>query len=255
MFAATPLDNTTVTIVLHYISPIIQTLPQHLVASELAFRQSCLKLTPDDPAYLFWPSSDDRRVIDALESLQQKPIDDIPLDFEIRYTADDSLFAHVQLNDLRLVFHWEDESWRYHNLAPMPFLPAHLLPSMTCPKRSFATAIVARTRPIHTGTQRESSGSYWDMYNSVQGSGDSVIPSPVSEKHPRRDPLVVPYSYADMHPATDPIESLSDRLEAISRRTDDDTITVVNGTSLETEPSEVALKESLRPAKSLELGR
>jgi hypothetical protein len=262
MFAATPLDNTTVTIVLHYISPIIQTLPQHLVASELAFRQSCLKLTPDDPAYLFWPSSDDRRVIDALESLQQKPIDDIPLDFEIRYTADDSLFAHVQLNDLRLVFHWEDESWRYHNLAPMPFPSGASASLDDLPETQLRDGDSGENTPDSywdsygdpapdrepeaVELERESSGSYWDMYNSVQGSGDSVIPSPVSEKHPRRDPLVVPYSYADMHPATDPIESLSDRLEAISRRTDDDTTTVVNGTSLETAPSEVALKESLR---------
>ncbi|KAJ7837596.1 hypothetical protein B0H14DRAFT_3141416 [Mycena olivaceomarginata] len=214
MFAATPLDNTTVTIVLHYISPIIQTLPQHLVASELAFRQSCLKLTPDDPAYLFWPSSDDRRVIDALESLQQKPIDDIPLDFEIRYTADDSLFAQVQLNDLRLVSIGRTRAGACEN-TPDSYWGLVRRPA---PDRE----------PEAVELERESSGSYWDMYNSVQGSGDSVITFPGFREN------------------THDGDHWSFHLKLFSRRTDDDTITVVNGTSLETEPSEVALKESLR---------
>ncbi|KAF7347807.1 hypothetical protein MVEN_01538200 [Mycena venus] len=245
MFATTPLEHTAVTIVLHYISPSIQSLPQHLVASQLAFRQSMLKLTPDDPAYIFWPSSDDQHVIDALESFQQRPIDDIPLDFDIRYTADDSLFAHVRLTPddpkgLRLIFQWEDGIWKDGDSGESTL-------------DSYWDSY-GGPAPDHEGEavefERETTGSYWDLYNSVQGSGDSVIPSPVPEKQ-QQDPLI-PFSYADMHPTTDPIESLSDRLEALSRRTlpsDDDTTTVVsvNGTStngiLE---SEVALKESLR---------
>ena len=62
MFPAKPLESHEIVTLIHYISPEIQLLPPHLVASELAFRQSCLKLTPDDPAYLIWPSSDDPQV-------------------------------------------------------------------------------------------------------------------------------------------------------------------------------------------------
>ncbi|KAK7064206.1 hypothetical protein R3P38DRAFT_2756957 [Favolaschia claudopus] len=258
----TPLRNTHCSLLLHYISPSIQSLPQHLIASQLAFRQSCLKLTPDDPAYLFWPSSDDQAIIAALESFQQKPIDDTPQDFQIRYTVDDSFFAHVQLSDLRLVFQWEDGAWKYHNLARMPFPASSSVFIEDLPElekqsedgesednapdsywESYGDPDADR-EPVHVET--EAPDSYWDLYNSVQGSGDSVIPSPVPEK--QRDPQLIPYSYADMHPTTDPIaESLSDRLEALSRRTlpsDDDTVTVVNGN--ESEASEAALKESLR---------
>jgi len=271
MFAATPLDHTTVTLVLHYISPTIQSLPPHLVASQLAFRQSCLKLGPDDPAYLFWPSSDDQHIIDALESFQQKPIDDDRLDFETRYTADDSLFAHVQLTPdtptgLRIIFQWEEGTWRYHNIAPMPFPPDSTSSLDALPEKqlrdedgdsgedtpdsywdSYGEPAPDREREVEFERQ-ESTGSYWDMYNSVHGSGDSAIPSPAPEKQ-RHDAYVVPYSYADMHPATDPIESLSDRLGALSRRTppDDDAVTAVNGTSEEAvSESELALKDSLR---------
>ncbi|KAJ7169870.1 hypothetical protein C8R46DRAFT_1090332 [Mycena filopes] len=257
--------------ILHYISPTIQQLPHHLVAAQLAFRQSCLKLTPDDPAYLFWPSSDDQNVVHALESLQQKPIDDISLNFRIRYTADESLFAHVQLAEgdaqpasnssgLRLVFQWEEDSWKYCNLAQMPF-PPNSAPSLDdLPQQpagddsgedtpdsywdSYGGPVPDRQVDSAEFERTESSGSsYWEMYNSVEGSGDSAIPSPAPEKE-QHDWHTISFSYADMHPATDPIESLSDRLEALSQRSvtsdDERTIAVVNGTS------EVALKESLR---------
>ncbi|KAJ6509567.1 hypothetical protein C8R47DRAFT_1099223 [Mycena vitilis] len=262
---AASLEPHTVLTILHYISPAIQSLPPHLLASQLAFRHSCLKLTPDDPAYLFWPSSDDHRVVESLESFQQKPIDDISLDFRVRYTADDSLFAHVQLTTadpagLRLVFQWEEGSWKYSNLTLMPF-PANSVASPDyLPETQLDDGGDENTpdsywdsygEPHHEGDHdtvkdegEATTGSYWDMYNSVQGSGDSVIPSPAPEKQ-RHDFHPIPYSYAEMHPATDPIDSLSDRLEALSQRprTSDeghDTVPVVNGSS------NVALKESLR---------
>ncbi|KAJ7254080.1 hypothetical protein B0H12DRAFT_1115820 [Mycena haematopus] len=266
MFAATPLEHTTVIVVLNYISPAIQPLPRHLVASQLALRQSCLKLTPDDPAYLFWPSSDDQHVIDALESFQQRPIDDTRLDFETRYTADDSLYAHVPLTapdeGLRLIFQWE-EGWKYHNLSRMPFPPNSSASLDDVLEKQLPTGSSGENTPDSywdsygepapdherqaVEFEGETTGSYWDLYNSVQGSGDSVIPSPVPEKQ-REDPYLIPFSYADMHPATDPMDSLSDRLGALSRTRlsdgDTDNETAVNGSS-ESE-SEVALKESLR---------
>ncbi|KAJ7706146.1 hypothetical protein B0H17DRAFT_1035902 [Mycena rosella] len=267
MAMAPPLDARAVLTILHYISPTIQTLPPHLVASQLAFRQTCLKLTPDDPAYLFWPSDNDQHVLDALESLQQRPIDDISLDFQIRYTADDALCAHIDLapTGLRLVFQWEEDSWRYRNAALMPFppgtsaslddLPA-ILPSdgdsgdggetvdsywnsYGEPDREATDAEFVREQPGATV-------DYWDRYNSVGGSGDSVIPSPAPEKQ-RHDFHPIEYSYAEMHPPTDPIESLSDRLAALPQRPhapDDETVVD------DSPPSETrgvdALKESLR---------
>ncbi|KAJ6575147.1 hypothetical protein B0H19DRAFT_1127389 [Mycena capillaripes] len=269
MTTPTHLEPHTALTILHYISPTIQSFPQHLVASQLAFRQSCLKLTPDDPAYLFWPSSDDQHIIDALELLQQKPLDSPGFsDLEIRYTADDSLFAHVQLErdepaGLRLVFQWEEGSWKYSNLARIPFPPNSVASLDDLPEiqlgddgdsgeetpdsywDSYGGPAPDRERDTVEFEREASTGSYWDMYSAVQGSGDSVIPSPAREK--QRHDFPIPFSYAEMHPPTDPIDSLSDRLEALSQRpppsdegTDDGTIAVANGTS------EVALKESLR---------
>ncbi|KAJ7487632.1 hypothetical protein B0H11DRAFT_1103101 [Mycena galericulata] len=269
MFLASPLEPHIVITILHYISPTIQPFPQHLLASQLAFRQSCLKLTPDDPAYLFWPSADDQRVTDALESFQQTPIDDLHLDFQIKYTADDSLFAHVQLTPgLRLVFQWEEGAWKYSNAAPMPFPPNSSASLEDLPEpqpvddgsgdETPDSYWDSYGEPHHQGAgpeafEREDSsttGSYWDMYNSVQGSGDSVIPSPAPEKQ-RHDLLPISFSYADMHPATDPIESLSDRLEALARRPnppDEDAVTVVVPLPSATRdtPEVDALKEGLR---------
>ncbi|KAJ6604682.1 hypothetical protein DFH09DRAFT_1123497 [Mycena vulgaris] len=266
MFPATSLDAHAVLTVLHYISPTIQPLPEHLVASQLAFRQSCLKLTPDDPAYLFWPSSDDQRVVDALESLQQRPIDDIPLDFQIRYTADDSICAHVELapTGLRLVFQWEEGVWKYSNAARMPF-PTNAsisLDDLPEPQPSDADSGEEDTPDSYWDSYGESdrggaaaefereqtvsTGNYWDMYNSVQGSGDSVIPSPAPEKQ-RHDFHPIEFSYADIHPPTDPMESLSDRLEALSRRSPPAEETVVDSPPIINGTAEVdALKESLR---------
>jgi hypothetical protein len=259
-----PLDPHAVLTILHYISPTIHPLPPHLVASQLAFRQSCLKLTPDDPAYLFWPSSDDQHILDALDSLQQRPIDDIQLDFQIRYTADDPLCAHVDLapTGLRLVFQWEEGSWRYSNAARMPFPPnssaslddlPEILPSDGDSGEETPDSYWdSYGEPDHEAAEFEreesgATGSYWDLYNGVGGSGDSVIPSPAPEKQ-RHDflPLPISFSYADMHPATDPIDSLSDRLEALSQRSpaDEETPPNVNGTANGTK--EDTLKEIIR---------
>ncbi|KAJ7783823.1 hypothetical protein DFH07DRAFT_205953 [Mycena maculata] len=268
MYSATPLEPHTVLTILHYISPTIQLIPQHLVASPLAYRQSCLHLTPDDgPSYLFWPSSNDQHVIDALESL--KPIDDdIRLDFQIRYTADDSLFAHVQLTPvLRLLFRWEEGTWKYHNAQLMPFPPDSSASLDDLPDPELADDASSEETPdsywdSYGETDRddaaaerereepETTGSYWDLYNSVQGSGDSVIPSPAPEKQ-AHELHTISFSYADMHPATDPMESLSDRLEALSRRRpllqDEDAITVVDALPTAPDvPGVDALKESLR---------
>ncbi|KAJ7225484.1 hypothetical protein GGX14DRAFT_639127, partial [Mycena pura] len=256
-----PLEASTIATFLHYITPTVQSLPPHILTPQLAFRHSCLHLTPDDPVYLLWPSTDEQHVRDALESIQQKHIDDIPLDdFRIQYTADDSLLAHVELTpDLRLVFQWDEGSWKYSNAALMPF-PRDCSPSIDAlPDLALDDADDREDTPdsywdsykdtepdpegAAEGLERESSDSYWDMYNSVQGSGDSAIPSPAPEKQ-RHDRHPIQFSYADIHPATDPMESLSDRLEALSRRSgtpgpdEEEATTVVNGGD--------ALKETLR---------
>ncbi|KAJ7181690.1 hypothetical protein C8R43DRAFT_969989 [Mycena crocata] len=271
--APTPLEDHIIITILHYISPEIQPLPKHLVASQLLFRHKCLNLTPDDPAYLFWPSADDQQVIDALESLQQRPIDDMRLDFRKRYTLQDqSVFAHADLapddpTGLRVVFQWEEDSWKYHNVARMPFPtgssaslddlsrpadpptdgdgnedgPDSYWDSYGEPDREESAAEFEREEP--------GSGSYWDMYNSVQGSGDSVIPSPAPEKQ-RHDQSSISFSYADMHPATDPMESLSDRLEALSQRPplplDDDATTVIDSMPTVNGTEETDLKATIR---------
>ncbi|KAJ7103502.1 hypothetical protein B0H15DRAFT_812452 [Mycena belliarum] len=274
MGAAAPLDAHSVLTILHYISPTIQPLPPHLVASQLAFRQSCLKLTPDEPAYLFWPSSDDQHILDALELLQQRPVDDMPSHFEIRYTADDTLCAHADLpqTGIRLVFQWEDDTWKYTNAAKMPF-PANSSRSLLDLEIRPAAGDAGQKNTPDPDSywdsygeldhedaaaefereQPETNGDYWDLYNSVQGSGDSVVPSPAPEKQ-RHDLHPIPFSYADMHPSTDPMESLSDRLEALSQRPSvPDEETVVDWETVVDSPPAIdgareahALKESLR---------
>ncbi|KAJ7492588.1 hypothetical protein FB451DRAFT_1218904 [Mycena latifolia] len=241
MSSPAPLDAHHVLTILHYIAPTIQPLPPHLVASQLAFRQSCLKLTPDDPAYLFWPSDDDEHVADAFESLQRRPIDDIPLDFCIRYTFDDTLCAHAELAAAGLRLPNDRDSGEQEQT------PDSYWDSYGEPDREGAAAEFEQEQPGTTG-------SYWDMYSSVQGSGDSAIPSPAPEKQ-RHELQPIPYSYADMHPGTDPMESLSDRLEALSQRPpapDEETPAADEETVVESPPvinetwEKDGLKESIR---------
>ncbi|KAJ7293608.1 hypothetical protein C8J57DRAFT_1269494 [Mycena rebaudengoi] len=252
---ARPLEAHVVLTILDYISPTVQQLPQHLISSQLALRHSCLKLSPDDTSYLFWPSSADQQIVNSIESFQQRPVDDV-LEFPIQYTADDSLYAHVQLAPagLRLDFQWEEGTWKYNNAACMPFPPRssaslHDLPEMPKssgdsseetadsywdsygePERDGAAAHVEQEEPTN-------GSSYWDMYSSVHGSGDSALPSPEPEKQ-----RFIPFSYAEIHPTTvhNPLDSLSERLEALSHRTIEET--VLEGD----QPDVDALKESLR---------
>ncbi|KAJ7630971.1 hypothetical protein FB45DRAFT_553269 [Roridomyces roridus] len=225
-----PISPTQIVSILHLVHS-FTTIPPHLLSSQLAFRQSCLNLNSDDPAYFFWPSSNDQHVLDALEQFQRKPIDDISLDFDIQYTRDESFFAHVEVipGGLRLVFQHEGDSWKYHNAAHMPFPPSSYpsLDSVPEPQTVDEDSGSAEEdgdnywdsygEPAGEDNVAEEKAevdekSYWDLYNSVQGSGDSVIPSPVPEKQQEQERQEM-YSGVD-----DPISSLSDRLAAISRR-------------------------------------
>ncbi|CAK5280235.1 unnamed protein product [Mycena citricolor] len=248
------IQPTSILTLLHYISPTPQPLPPHLVASELALRHSYLNIATDDPSYLIWPGADDEdeRAKTALEHFQRLPlIDDLEnFDFEIRYTGGPSVSAHVQVGgDLRLVFQWEG-AWKYMNAAPMPF-PTESLNDVPPPQsgddvdgdddvpeapESYWGAYEATLPDGDDGVVKEMEGaadSYWDMYNAVHGSGDSEIPSPAPEKT-RRPEQPFAYTYAEMHPPTDPMESLADRLEILANRQpstpDEDTITVVDRT-------------------------
>ncbi|KAJ7071000.1 hypothetical protein C8F01DRAFT_1362793 [Mycena amicta] len=238
---ASPLPPATVATLLHYISPAVQTIPPHLLGKELAFRHSCLNLTgnPEDPSYILWPSDDQERVLDALSAFQQRQLDDVA-GFDIRYTVDDALFAHVALTpDLRLVFKFEEDAWKYHNAARMPFPD----PASSSPLELPILEETDETSDAYWGSygddaqggpdvpeakdEEQCESDYWALY---QGSADSFVPSPVPEKE-------VVFTYAK----PDPIDSLSDRLETLARRVEEeDAATVVNG------ETEDGLRETLR---------
>ncbi|KAF7306950.1 hypothetical protein MIND_00487800 [Mycena indigotica] len=232
---ASPLEPSTVAILLHYIIPSIQTIPPHLLAKALAFRHSCLDLTAQDgPPYLAWPSDDDKRVAEALIALQSTRLDN-RCSFNIRYTADDAQLAHVEVSPtLRLVFRHEGD-WKFNNVALMPFpggafdspVELRVLEETEDTPDSYWDSYGEEAEERRETFQEEQGESdYWAQYDRYGGTADSLIPSPAPEKE-----VPIAFSYAEMHPATDPItESLSDRLEIVlaGRVDEEDSATVVS---------------------------
>lgn len=126
----------TVQTVLSYLCPLSEPLPPHLLSSSLRQRHHFLQITPDDAEnYLCWPHHHSQAAVSLLEALPHDFKNNflLPSDlFSVCYSADpESVFAHIRIisgsihlsPDLRLVFIWENSSWRYHNLTLMPFPP------------------------------------------------------------------------------------------------------------------------------------
>ena len=179
---ASPLNPTTVSVLLQYILPpsqLTEPIPKHLISTNLYKRHFFLGLTDPstDPAsYLSWPSPDQKKIFDLLESFTTPP-EQLPSALDIRYTGDaDSTFAHVAVasnetntdlvTSIRLVFEWdaEESAWRYHNVALMPF-----------PPHSFESPGAISTPAIQVDHAHEPSGdddSYWDTYGN-EGSNRS----------------------------------------------------------------------------------
>ncbi|KAF5375089.1 hypothetical protein D9758_000269 [Tetrapyrgos nigripes] len=209
---ASPLTEVCISIILEYILPpsqITQGIPPHLLSEPLLQRHHFLDIHhADDPvSYISWPSSDQRRAFETLETYSLTTRD--PSDFHIRYAADhESLYAHAELGSsgLRLVFHWDsrDEAWKYHNLALMPIpSPSYDSPSTAQKNLPLTNGSDSREdvdteedaywdsygqddggdkfdagrRASKTDSQGED--AYWAQYANVQGTADSTIPSPV----------------------------------------------------------------------------
>ncbi|KAK7058934.1 hypothetical protein VNI00_001558 [Paramarasmius palmivorus] len=227
-----PLHPTTISVLLQYISPpsqLTNPLPQHLISLPLLQRHFFLNLrdpSTDPASYLSWPSQDQQKIFDILESLPT-PIDDHSPSPAIRYTGDnESAFAHAEIpspstntDNIRLIFQWDerDSSWKYHNVALMPFpthsfespssltflndqsddtsamAPEHGSPFITVhhhdnnndDEDSYWDAYGAADdeRP-NAGLTRTNSAdptsedAYWAQYSSVHGTADSTRPSP-----------------------------------------------------------------------------
>ncbi|KZT30409.1 hypothetical protein NEOLEDRAFT_1165905 [Neolentinus lepideus HHB14362 ss-1] len=127
----------TISFVLQYIAPpstIARPLPRHLLSRALLQRHHFLGISFDDAQeYLCWPSSSDvrARAIALLEDLPRVDPEDAM--YTVQYTSDaESTYAHAHVpsvvpsdgsEDLRLVFHWDGDEWKYHDATLMPFPP------------------------------------------------------------------------------------------------------------------------------------
>ena len=131
----TPLENSTVHLTLQYISPPSQLdrpLPPHLLSKSLLQRHHFLDISHENPSdYLCWPSDSSAKAVDLLES-RPSSHDDEPQLYPIHYASDaENTYAHVVLppagsdgEAARLVFQWDNNGWKFHNTALMPFPPA-----------------------------------------------------------------------------------------------------------------------------------
>ncbi|KAG6879281.1 hypothetical protein C0992_003885 [Termitomyces sp. T32_za158] len=182
-----PLPQTLVALVLEYIAPtsLLAPLPAHLVSPLLAQRHRFLHISPDQPAeYLAWPSDHQpdaqQTAIDLLQSLHtplHHPV------YTVRYTSDaESSFAHVPISTpkppgLRLVFQWDQDAWKFHNLALMPFPPdthdsVHDVLSRPSDSDSYWDAYA------HSDDQEDvTEDAYWAQYSTVYGPSHSFSPS------------------------------------------------------------------------------
>ncbi|KAF8745547.1 hypothetical protein AX14_006870 [Amanita brunnescens Koide BX004] len=198
--APSAVSQDTVRLVLVYIGQSLP-LPPHLLSKPLLQRHYFLQITPDDYiAYLAWPGSEPELLADVLSGLSLPPDDHAV--YTIAYSSDQEItLAHVPVvsadaayNSLiRLVFMWDnvDATWKYHNLAPMPF-PQDSVPSVdqAMSQTSFDQFEIdadsywdTPDQPDEVGhhdrkSRSDSDDDYWARYSIVQGSGDSVSPSP-----------------------------------------------------------------------------
>ena len=170
-----PLPAHTVGLVLQYISPLTDPLPPHLLSTPLRQRHHFLQISTTSPLdYLCWPSPDNLRIIDLLDHLSL--LSDHP-SYLTRYTSDpDSTFAHAQVSldaqGLRLVFHWDNNTWKYHNLCSMPF-PS---PSFLTPEESFSSvAMPGHLCPDQLNSDNDD--SYWASYGEAVDDLTSSSPS------------------------------------------------------------------------------
>ncbi|KAF7320316.1 hypothetical protein MKEN_00816400 [Mycena kentingensis (nom. inval.)] len=231
------LDSSRIATLLHHLNAPAQPIPDHLLSGDLKLRHTVVGITPEEPAYLLWPSDEQQRVIHALDAFQQSPWDDSRCKFSVRYTADTLPLAHVEITpDLRLILQFEDETWNYHNAALMPF-----------PSDSTLTPREPPSAEADNEDTQESADSYWDSYDDESGGGDkeesrntrkemdywaryngtadSEIPSP----GPAPEMETVNYSYGTMHPATDKMDLVADRLELLARREEDGLKAAIRG--------------------------
>jgi len=197
-------------LVLDHICPLSAPLPPHIISTPLRQRHYFLALLPDNPVdYLAWPSPNQSHAVNLLQSL---PLPSHDLLFPIQYTADpENIFAYARItSDIRLIFLWNiTEGWQYHNIALMPF-PANSYPSLTdamalyssddfLPEQHPTAKIVDdddhsywdsyaqseashHISKTHLDSEPSSEDAYWAQYSTVQGSGDSTLPSPRTRK-------------------------------------------------------------------------
>ncbi|KDQ63725.1 hypothetical protein JAAARDRAFT_75982 [Jaapia argillacea MUCL 33604] len=218
---STPIQPHTIQLILQYIAPpsllTCQPLPPHLISKPLLQRHHFLQLSPqpDDDSedtenasakriqeYLSWPSSSHPSTIAILESLPLLSNDDGEQisEWPVRYTSDSEYtYAHVHVHvdvapssfafpssfheAVRLVFQWDDRdsSWKYHDLALMPFPPgaqaslAHALSahpaSFSLPVPSFPT-IGSFAPSVGDGYESDNDDDgdddeYWNAYGAA----------------------------------------------------------------------------------------
>ncbi|KAI0348034.1 hypothetical protein BDW22DRAFT_1350173 [Trametopsis cervina] len=222
-----PLSANSVHLTLQYISPPSQLdrpLPTYLLSKPLLQRHHFLQLSPENPAeYLSWPSETSSKAIDLLE-LWPPIVDDEPVAYPVQYTSDvENAYAHVALppagtdaEAVRLVFQWDVDSWKFHDIKLMPFpqgssvsLQDVLAGSPPTPG-SAGTSVSPQYNPYGfdhddednddddywnaygaddddaaprefqatKGAAADSEDAYWERYSSVHGTADSTIPTP-----------------------------------------------------------------------------
>ncbi|KAH7880706.1 hypothetical protein F5879DRAFT_904796 [Lentinula edodes] len=217
---SSPLKPYTVSLILTYICPpsqlTLSPLSPHLISRPLLQRHHFLGLDPetDLKAYLMWATEDDKAFA-RLEGLAPPTAGDEDPVIGIRYTADkENIYAHAELRswpshasaEIRLVFLWDpvDSSWKYHNIASMPFPISATLnvtdaveqqtPSLAIQVKgdedddywnSYGSDVTKEHIPRNksNGDISGSEDAYWAQYASVQGTADSTVPTPRRETH------------------------------------------------------------------------
>src|SRR4051794_7030204 len=124
--APSPLPPHLPALVLQYIAPPGQPLPDHLISTPLRKRHHFLAISPEDsPSYLCWPSQWQSQVIALLEANVMQDPGDVSL-HAVSYTSEGEggdTFAHVFVGEtpaspevynddssrLRMVFHWDNQ--------------------------------------------------------------------------------------------------------------------------------------------------
>jgi hypothetical protein len=298
-----PLTALTLGVVLEYIAPPSNLpLPTYLISRDLLKRHHFLGIAPDNAAqYLCWASDqvDSSTVIGLLESLPTNQ----HLSPSIRYSSDpECILAHAHLagestSGLRLVFQWDpaDNAWKFHNAALMPFPPSTTMDIPASHPDFIPEPSFEDSRGVDDGEQEgdsywdaygrdddndeaapsqteaevpgNSEDAYWAQYSTVQGSGDSTIPSPVSkrkalEKLRAEDPIHFSHSTFTTHdPKLSPpspreldalLKSISPRLEHKSLAPDDERSLPDDQTVTDTpSPTEAAIVCPAKPDESL----